>query len=73
MGLRRFDCGQGRQRFYEGRVLDLVDDLVLVGWSHEDIGIGKRREHDGYTLESSKCDCRDINQPLEYHLVHGDD
>ena len=34
------------------------------------MGIGKRREHDGYTLDNRKGDCRDINKPIEYHLVN---
>lgn len=41
--------------FDEGRVLDLLDDLILFGWSHEDMGIGRRREHDDYILDSRKC------------------
>ena len=48
--------------------MDLLDDLVLVGWSHENIEIGKRREHDDYTLDSRKCVCRDTTRPIEYHL-----
>ena len=49
--------------------MDLLDDLVLVGGSHEDMGIGKRREHDDYTLDSRKCEGRYINKAIEYHLI----